>query len=93
MPSPEFENARRRTVKEQQEFRDYAAADAIVWEPGLGLLLSTKFSDAQRRALGVTLLSVGAVATIPATSDPPRMPTLAESSRRWMCWKAVKARD
>src|SRR5271156_5642128 len=25
----EFENARRRTVKEQQEFRDYAAADAI----------------------------------------------------------------
>jgi len=25
----EFENARRRTVKEQQEFRDYAAADAL----------------------------------------------------------------
>ena len=25
----EFENARRRTVKEQQEFRDYAAADTI----------------------------------------------------------------
>ena len=25
----EFENARRRAVKEQQEFRDYAAADAI----------------------------------------------------------------
>jgi molecular chaperone GrpE len=25
----EFENARRRTVKEQQDFRDYAAADAI----------------------------------------------------------------
>src|SRR6202167_2781329 len=25
----EFENARRRTVKEQQEFRDYAVADAI----------------------------------------------------------------
>jgi molecular chaperone GrpE len=25
----EFENARRRTVKEQQEFRDYAAADVI----------------------------------------------------------------
>jgi len=25
----EFENARRRTVKEQQEFRDYAALDAI----------------------------------------------------------------
>jgi molecular chaperone GrpE len=25
----EFENARRRTVKEQQEFRDFAAADAI----------------------------------------------------------------
>jgi molecular chaperone GrpE len=25
----EFENARRRTVKEQQEFREYAAADAI----------------------------------------------------------------
>src|SRR5579863_2987586 len=25
----EFENARRRTVKEQQEFRDYAASDAI----------------------------------------------------------------
>jgi molecular chaperone GrpE len=25
----EFENARRRTIKEQQDFRDYAAADAI----------------------------------------------------------------
>src|SRR5882757_5600432 len=25
----EFENARRRTVKEQQDYRDYAAADAI----------------------------------------------------------------
>lgn len=25
----EFENARRRTIKEQQEFRDYAAADAL----------------------------------------------------------------
>ena len=33
---------------------------------GLGLLLSTKFSDEQRRALGVTLLSIGAAATIPA---------------------------
>jgi hypothetical protein len=33
---------------------------------GIGLLVSQKLSDAQRRTLGVTLLSIGAAATIPA---------------------------
>ena len=35
---------------------------------GLGLLLSPKLSDEQRRAVGLTLLSVGAVTTIPAVA-------------------------
>jgi hypothetical protein len=33
---------------------------------GIGLLLSRKMSDAQRRAIGLTLVSIGAATTIPA---------------------------
>lgn len=33
---------------------------------GIGLLLSGKLSDMRRRALGTTLVAIGAVATIPA---------------------------
>jgi hypothetical protein len=33
---------------------------------GVGLLLSRRLSDAQRRAVGMTLLSVGVATTIPA---------------------------
>jgi hypothetical protein len=33
---------------------------------GLGLLLSSKMSDDRRRSLGMTLLSIGAAATVPA---------------------------
>jgi len=33
---------------------------------GIGLLLSGKMSESQRRAVGWTLLTVGAVTTIPA---------------------------
>jgi hypothetical protein len=33
---------------------------------GIGLLVSTRFSDSRRRALGVTLVSIGAATTIPA---------------------------
>jgi len=33
---------------------------------GVGLLLSGKLDKAQRRALGVTLVSIGAATTIPA---------------------------
>ncbi len=33
---------------------------------GLGLLLSTKLNDSQRKLLGLTLVFVGAVTTIPA---------------------------
>jgi hypothetical protein len=32
---------------------------------GLGLLLSNRFSESQRRAIGWTLLTVGALSTIP----------------------------
>jgi hypothetical protein len=33
---------------------------------GIGLLVSTKIPERQRRTLGVTLVSIGAVTTIPA---------------------------
>jgi len=33
---------------------------------GIGLLLSGKMSESQRRAVGLTLLAVGVVTTIPA---------------------------
>jgi len=33
---------------------------------GVGLLLSRKLSDAQRRAIGTTLVSIGVATTIPA---------------------------
>ena len=33
---------------------------------GIGLLLSRKMSDAQRRAIGLTLVSIGVATTIPA---------------------------
>jgi hypothetical protein len=33
---------------------------------GIGLLLSRRISDARRRAIGLTLVSLGAAATIPA---------------------------
>ena len=33
---------------------------------GVGLLLSRKLSDAQRRAIGATLVSIGVATTIPA---------------------------
>jgi hypothetical protein len=33
---------------------------------GIGLLLSRKMSDARRRAIGLTLVCVGAATTIPA---------------------------
>jgi hypothetical protein len=33
---------------------------------GIGLLLSKKMSDARRRAIGLTLVSIGAATTIPA---------------------------
>lgn len=33
---------------------------------GIGLLLSTRVSESRRRALGLTLVSIGAATTIPA---------------------------
>lgn len=33
---------------------------------GLGLLLSSRVSDSQRRSVGMALVGIGAVATIPA---------------------------
>ena len=33
---------------------------------GVGLLLSRRLSDAQRRAIGTTLVSIGVATTIPA---------------------------
>ena len=36
---------------------------------GIGLLLSQKLSESQRRAVGFTLLAVGVLSTIPLVAD------------------------
>jgi hypothetical protein len=44
----------------------FVVATRAMLGAGAALLLSPKLSDAQRRALGVTLVSLGATATVPA---------------------------
>ena len=39
---------------------------------GLGLLMSTRFREPQRRMVGLTLVAIGAIATIPAAMSVGR---------------------
>ena len=44
----------------------FVVATRAVLAAGIGLLLSQKIPEARRRAIGLTLVSIGAVTTIPA---------------------------
>jgi hypothetical protein len=44
----------------------FVVGTRIALAAGLGLLLSNKIPEARRRAIGLTLVSIGAVTTIPA---------------------------
>lgn len=48
---------------------------------GIGLLLSRKMSESQRRAIGLTLVSIGAATTIPAAMAVFRKRTDREEPR------------
>lgn len=44
----------------------FVVGTRIALAAGLGLLISNKIPEARRRAIGLTLVSIGAVTTIPA---------------------------